>query len=265
MVLASLGLALCCPIQRAHGGAEICLQPPLGMGSRSVGLVQQGRLVRGMRLRASQYAYHVPDYADRGWFYGTWQLVQLVERAARRVAFRAPGVPLGVGELSAPGGGPIAGHRSHQNGRDVDLGFYATDGAGTPVALARFVEFDRHGRSMAHGLQFDDVRNWLLVEKLVTDPQTRVQYIFVAEHLKQRLLRQATVTGAPRLARERAATVMLEPNHGHPHANHFHVRVYCAPDDRPGCRDRAPYWAWYPGPVPGGLFRALARTRQVYD
>lgn len=264
---ALLALTLVLLPVRAFGGSEINLQPPLGMASRSVGLVQAGRLARGMRVRETAYLRHVPDYRANGRFYGTWQLVQLVERAARRVAFRAPGAPLGVGELSAPAGGPVAGHRSHQNGRDVDLAFYATDSRGAPVALRRFVEFDAHGHGLGagRGLRFDDSRNWLLVEKLVSDPVTRAQYIFVANHLRQRLLAHARAVAAPREAIERAATVMFEPRHGHPHANHFHLRVYCAPEDRPTCRDQAPYWAWYPGPVPGGLFRALSRTRRVFE
>jgi hypothetical protein len=38
---------------------------------------------------------------------------------------------------------------------------------------------------------------------------------------------------------------MVQPKRGHKHANHFHVRIYCPADDRPHCRDSAPYWPWY--------------------
>jgi len=43
--------------------------------------------------------------------------------------------------------------------------------------------------------------------------------------------------------------VMSQPRH-HPHRNHFHVRIYCNPHERPGCRDRAPFHSWYPGRPP---------------
>jgi len=33
---------------------------------------------------------------------------------------------------------------------------------------------------------------------------------------------------------------MLQPSHGHPHRNHFHVRIYRPPADRPRCEDREP-------------------------
>jgi hypothetical protein len=49
---------------------------------------------------------------------------------------------------------------------------------------------------------------------------------------------------------ERAEAVMVEPARGNPHRSHFHVRIYCAPSDRPTCRDVAPFWSWYPGNPP---------------
>ncbi|MDD9971489.1 MAG: penicillin-insensitive murein endopeptidase [Myxococcales bacterium] len=247
---------------------EINLQPPAGMRSRSLAYVHRGALRRGMRLRESEYIRHVPDYAAGGHFYGTWETVQLLERAARWVAFRAPGARLSVGELARNGGGRLAGHRSHQSGRDVDVAFYMRV-VGSPRAYeaSAFVEFDREGRGAGamRALRFDEARNWQLLTKLVTDAEARVQYIFVADHLKARLLAYGRAVGSSVVVLERAATVMLQPSHGHPHANHFHVRVYCAPDDRPACRDQAPFWPWYPGRIPGGLFSSLGRTQRVFD
>jgi murein endopeptidase len=50
--------------------------------------------------------------------------------------------------------------------------------------------------------------------------------------------------------RHRLEQVLVQPSHGHPHANHFHVRIYCNPHERPRCQDRAPYHPWYPGTPP---------------
>ena len=34
-----------------------------------------------------------------------------------------------------------------------------------------------------------------------------------------------------------------QPSDSSPHDDHFHVRLYCAPDDLPyGCADRPPIW-----------------------
>jgi len=217
--------------------------------SRSVGLPFDGRLRRAVELRESSYLRRVTEYEPRGNFYGTWELVQLLERAAYRVERRVPGAKLSVGELSAREGGRIPGHASHQNGRDVDIAFYMLDGRGDPYPPGAFAAFDARGQGLApnEGLRFDDARNWELVAKLVADGDARVQYIFVAHHLEQRLLREGRRRGAPASVLHRAETVMVQPASGHRHANHFHVRIYCAPADRPTCRDQGPRHPWYPG------------------
>ncbi len=218
--------------------------------SRSLGFPFQGRLRGGVRLRESRYLRYVPEYAAAGNHYGTWELVQLLERAAYRVArrVREGGVArLSVGELSREGGGRIPGHASHQNGRDVDLAFYMRDGRGRPYEPFAFAEFDADGRGVGpnHALTFDDARNWELVAKLVADGDAKVQFIFVANHLKRRLLREARRRHAPAVVIERAARAMVQPARGHRHANHFHVRIYCSPSARPACRDRPPLHPWY--------------------
>jgi penicillin-insensitive murein endopeptidase len=163
-----------------------------------------------------------------------------------------PGAKLSVGELSRPEGGEIDGHGSHESGRDADLSFYMSDWRGSPFTPWAFAAFEADGiaRAPNAGLRFDDARNWELVARLVGDPDARVQFIFVSNPIRRRLLEEARRRRAPRSVVERAATVMVQPTHGHPHRNHFHVRIYCAPADRPSCRDRAPYWPWYPGTPP---------------
>jgi penicillin-insensitive murein endopeptidase len=183
-----------------------------------------------------------------GRFYGTWQLTQLLERAARRVAFRLPGVRLSLGELSGKEGGDIGGHNSHESGRDADVGFFTRLADGRPYSGTAFAEFDAAGRGLAPngGLRFDDARNWELVSKLVDDNEARVQYIFVSRGIRQRLLREALRSKAPAEVISRAQAVLVEPAHGNPHRSHFHVRIYCPPADRPLCLDVGPFWTWYP-------------------
>lgn len=228
--------------------------------SRSVGHAWRGRLEHGVLLRESAHVRYVGEYREGGHHYGTWQLVQLLERAAARVHQRAPGARLSVGELSARRGGGLAGHRSHQSGRDVDIAFYMTDARGRPHDPFAFANFggDGVGRGPNSMLRFDDVRNYELVARLVTDGDARVQHIFVSNPIRARLLRTARSRRASATVRARLEQVMLQPTHGHPHANHFHVRVYCNPHERPRCQDRAPFHAWYPGrpPVEEGSERA---------
>ncbi|MBN8612819.1 MAG: penicillin-insensitive murein endopeptidase [Deltaproteobacteria bacterium] len=225
---------------------------PRRPNSASIGFAFRGRLRRAVHLDESALIRHAGEYRAGGNFYGTTELVGLLERAAAQVSRRLPGARLSVGELSRQSGGPIPGHRSHQNGRDVDIAFYMLDGAQHPYDPYAFAAFDRlgHGITPNESLTFDDARNWELVARLVADADARVQYIFVADTLKQRLLRTARRRRAPSRVITRAEAVMVQPAHGHPHRNHFHVRIYCPPGDRPACEDREPYHAWYPGTPP---------------
>jgi penicillin-insensitive murein endopeptidase len=246
---------------------EIDLRPPPGMRSRSLGFAWQGQVLRPMRVQESEYIRYVGEYAAKGNFYGAWELVQLLERASRRVAFRIPGSKLQIGELSGASGGRIDGHRSHQSGRDVDIGFYLTLANGAPVATYAFAELDRRGRGLPPNeyLRFDDARNWELIAKLLTDGEARVQFIFVANAIKQRLLDEAKRRGASAQVIERAKTVLAEPGHGHPHRNHFHVRIYCPPADRLVCKERGPFWPWYPGAAPQAGYTKLSSPFVVED
>lgn len=220
--------------------------------SRSVGFAWQGTLSRGVRLKPNDNLRYVTEYEPLDHYYGTWQLVQLLERAAQRVAVRLPGARLSVGELSAQHGGNLPGHASHESGRDVDVGFYMLDARGRPYDAYAYANFDDRGRGIKPnvGLGFDVKRNWELVSRLITDGDARVQYIFVAQGLRWLLLEEAKRVGTPRSIIDRAARVMVPPRERHPHGNHFHVRIYCSPNERPKCADQGPIWPWYPGTAP---------------
>ena len=196
---------------------------PTTRAAKSVGSPSQGRLVGGRSVAAS------PDLRLVGYYrWGLPQLVGMVERAAGRVAATHPGAVLTVGDLSREGGGDVGGHRSHESGRDVDLGFYLRDANGRPTRAARFATIGPDGRALGMAqVSFDDAANWSLVAALLTDREARVLQIFVADPLRTRLLRAAAGVGAPAHVRARAARVMLQPRHALPHDNHFHVRIGC--------------------------------------
>jgi penicillin-insensitive murein endopeptidase len=250
-----LGVAAGVPVAAAKRGAAEVLVPSLPAAqrrSRSLGYPWQGSLSRAVKLAPSPHLRFVPEYEKTDHFYGTWQLVQLLTRAAQYVAVRQPGARLSVGELSAQNGGNLGGHASHESGRDVDLGFYMLDARGRPYDAFAYANFDARGRATAPnaGLSFDVVRNWELIARLVTDGDARVQYVFVAQGLRDLLLQEAKRQNAAQVVRDRAARVLVPPRERHPHGNHFHVRVYCGPHERPKCSDQGPYWPWYPGQAP---------------
>jgi penicillin-insensitive murein DD-endopeptidase len=269
LALAMLACVLLITPTPTHGQKplkEFSLRPPAGLRSRSLGYPWAGQLVRGMRLRESSYVRYVSsEYTPGGHFYGTWQLVQLIERAARRVAVRLPGSRLSVGELSNKEGGDIGGHGSHESGRDADIGFFMKTSDGRPFTTGiAFAQFAADGRGVGTNaaLRFDDARNWELVSKLVDDADARVQYIFVARQIRARLLREAARRKASAEIIARASAVLVQPAHGNPHGSHFHVRIYCPPADRPVCLDVGPYWPWYPG-APASPLRDVPNVRAM--
>lgn len=256
-------ILLASTLRPSQGAALDDTRPERVSVSVSSGLPWEGRLLHAVKLRLSAMLRPVADYVRGGNFYGTAELVSLLERTARSVATRWPGSVLSVGELSAPRGGQIAGHHSHRSGRDVDVAFFMHDDEGDSARFWRFVKFGGEGRARnaSHPLYFDDARNWALVSAMLRDPEARVQYMFVAKPLRTRLLKEGRRRGESDAFLRAAAAVLVQPRAGHKHDNHFHVRIYCAKDDRPACRDSAPYWPWYDGAPPDGSYAELPLIR----
>ncbi|TNF27979.1 MAG: hypothetical protein EP329_18785, partial [Deltaproteobacteria bacterium] len=152
-----------------------------------------------------------------------------------------PGSVLWAGDASARHGGDLSNHASHNSGRDVDLAFYrrTVDGALGDLPTMTVVAEDLRA---AAGMRFDTARNWALVAALLEDPEVQIQWIFVVSYLREALLAEARAVGAAPELLARAAAVLAQPGDSSPHAEHFHVRVYCGVDERlAGCLDAAPF------------------------
>jgi len=214
----------------------------------SMGTVTLGRLVRGKAIPISGVGYRLMERTiNRGTYFGGDALVGAVERAAKAVDKQKPGSMLQVGNASLEKGGDISQSASHNSGRDIDLAFYMTDVSGMPVYSSKYVKFGPDGKTEPgdpRNLRFDVARNWLLVDAFLRDREVQVQYIFIADWLKDILLAHAISVSRANddpLASEiirRAEIVMRQPNNSSPHAEHFHIRLYCELHERLlGCQD----------------------------
>jgi penicillin-insensitive murein endopeptidase len=250
--------------------------------SASLGTHSDGALRNPAELPLDGDGYSVPSaWRARHSNYGTDELVGLLVRAARAVDRELPGGTAAVGDLSRRGGGASVEHKSHQNGRDVDVFFYAVDHAGRPVrpgeAMVRFATDGRAARwSPARGLRppphpvpayrFDTRRNWAFIRALLTDPDAEVEWIFIQRALGAALIREAAAAGEDPALLARAAFIMHEPSDAEAHDDHMHVRLYCDPADRTvGCVDRGPVRWWkklwkYMGPPYGRASDAPGAT-----
>jgi penicillin-insensitive murein DD-endopeptidase len=200
----------------------------------SIGSPTEGRLEGARELTASRVIeLRDPDGAH----WGLPRLVGMLERAAKRVNKLHEGSVLVVGDLSQRTGGEISGHKSHESGRDADVGFFFMTSSGDPAKKADFLPVDPNGKARQKPkLRFDDARNWTLVESFLTDKEARVEHIFVSAEIRARLLAYARQKGTYLPLLHLAALALKQPRKGLAHDDHFHVRIACPKSQKNVCQ-----------------------------
>lgn len=199
---------------------------PYSLMSLSVGHPNSGWQLRAKKLRSNAHLKVRPRSQELA--YGHPALVLMLRRSARDIARSVRGSKMFVGDLSKKYGGPLSGHRSHQSGRDADVAYYMLDKNGKPIRAKRFVTFGGDGKARdGSGLQFDDRRNWLLVQSWVRDKRAGISHVFTSRALRKRLLAYAQKHKAYRKYHAEAAKLLKQPKRASAHADHFHVRISC--------------------------------------
>ena len=198
---------------------------------QSVGAPWQGQLQSPSRLPEGD-GYHI----RRPWrSFGTRRTVELVERAVTDTieAFPEKHV-LAIGDLSAEHGGQITEHRSHQSGRDADIGLYYNEQpAGYPASFVPATEDN-----------LDCAATWGLISAFVAEAgeDGGVQVMFLDFKVQGILYHWAQEHDVSESKLERVfqfphgrgasdGLIRHEPNHD----NHLHVRFKCPSDDT-SCR-----------------------------
>ena len=147
--------------------------------------------------------------------WATDETIDFVVTAIEAVEARYPGSPrLVIGDLSNPKGGRLNRHRSHQTGRDADVGFYYQRGEVGSFLAARKKDLDLP-------------RTWALVRALVTE--TDVERIFVDRSLIAVLYQHALAEGEDRAWLNDIFGRTSEKGiiqHERRHKDHLHVRFY---------------------------------------
>jgi murein endopeptidase len=195
---------------------------------QSIGRPWSGSLANAVVLpRGKGYLIRRPA---RAW--GTSHAVAHTQRAIAAVRKRFPRVhTLAIGDLSARKGGAISEHRSHQSGRDVDLGFYfKKPPKGYPE---NFVAHDAGTLDLA--------ATWALLHAFARTAADDhgVQAIFLDYEVQKRLYEWAKDHGVPRHYLDgifeypqRGSGRLVR--HVDNHHDHFHIRFKCPPRDA-GC------------------------------
>lgn len=211
---------------------------PYSVMSLSIGHPNDGQQLRAKRLHPSRYIKLKDGSPERS--YGHPALILMLERSAKELQRVAPGSVLVVGDISAPNGGPLSGHHSHQSGRDADVAFYALDQNGKSKILDHYVKFNANGQSTdGSGYVFDDWRNWLLVQSWVRDHRAGLSHIFISRPLRQRLLTYASNQPAFVKYVAEVSALLKQPEDAEPHDDHFHVRISCPGGQTEICREQS--------------------------
>ena len=205
---------------------RVAAATPVG---ESVGKPWKGRLRGTARLpQGKGYLIRRPLRS-----YGTPEMIATVRDVIRGVRAEHRELhTLAIGDLSQRGGGRITEHRSHQSGRDIDVGFFYTAvPAGYPSAFALATEDN-----------LDKAATWDLLAGFArtADDAEGVEAIFldygvqgllyewakehgVAERYLDRLFQYPDGPGSSGLVRHEAH-----------HGDHLHVRFLCPKNDA-GC------------------------------
>jgi len=189
----------------------IAQRDPAALGPLSIGTPDAGLLLNPMRFPEGPFW----TVRNPGETWGTDETIDCVVTAIEAVEARYPGSPrVVVGDISDPSGGRLNRHRSHQTGRDADIGFYYRRGEVDSFLTARKKDLDLP-------------RTWGLVRALVTE--TDVDRIFVDRSLIAVLYAQAVAEGEDRgwlndvFGRSGGKGII---QHERRHKDHLHVRFY---------------------------------------
>jgi LysM repeat protein len=151
--------------------------------------------------------------------------MKLMLRSICELRRRVPDVDnVVVGDWSGTLGGPLGRHKSHQTGRDVDLGY--------------FVNNQKCGNYFikANKFSLDVEKTWELIRALLDTK--RVQFIFMDWNLQKVLYEYAYEKGFPVADLDlifqypesrKSRTGIIRWARGHD--DHIHVRFTCPPDD----------------------------------
>lgn len=194
---------------------------PESLASMSIGRPNHGALFNAIQMPESPH-WRVVD-PKNGW--GTDESIASIVRAVSTVNEQFVNTPsIYIGHLSSRRGGYLRPHRSHQSGRDADIGFYYTTGPSW------------YAKGTAKNL--DLARTWALVKAFAMD--ANVENIFVDRSVQKLLRDHALAVGES----AEFLDALFESSthrdrlirHEWGHLTHLHVRFRCPIAEDAGAR-----------------------------
>ncbi|MBK8257423.1 MAG: penicillin-insensitive murein endopeptidase [Polyangiaceae bacterium] len=188
---------------------------PTSLGPISVGRPNAGALVNGVVMPQNPAKWIV---LEPGLAWGTQETVDAIAKAIDRVHSEHPNTaPIPIGHISSKHGGYLPVHKSHQAGRDVDIGYYFT----TPKGA--FISGTAKNLDLARNLTF------IKAMFAVSD----VEMMFIDTSIQKLLVEYALSHGEDsawldKMFQVRQKAGFAPIRHVRGHKNHIHVR-YVSP------------------------------------
>jgi len=214
----------------AYKWAMVTQPAKSGNGAQSIGTYNAGCLSGAVSVPVNGTGYQMMRLSRKR-SYGHPALKRFIEKLGQNVAAQQLGVLL-IGDLGQPRGGPtLSGHRSHQNGLDVDIWFLLS-----PQAASRTLAFNERETWSAPSVLAGksdtiDYSQWSPAHEKILEAAARqpeVDRIFVNPSVKRELCTRKTTHDWLRKIRP-----------WWKHDDHFHVRLKC-PTNNKDCRGQEP-------------------------
>lgn len=198
------------------------LVPGPELESESIGRPSDGRLVNGEKMpRGPGYSYR-----NRSNVYGTNETITMLIHCIGSYRRKYPDGPdLVLGDISRETGGPLPPHKSHQSGRDVDLGYIHKE------------EFQPVARLIPTNARNLDVeKTWYLLKCFLDTGQVTVMFMdyeiqkVLYEYLVKRKYKKSYLEKVFQYPRGKGAAALIK--HLESHHHHVHIRFKCPPGDK---------------------------------
>ena len=177
----------------------------------------KGVLKIGVPLDPGKYYYIKRPHLAFGTVHTIKAIKAAISRYAQQKGIKG-GPQIHVGDISARGGGPLRGHKSHQKGLDVDVGLVLR---GDDASEVRFLT----GRAD----NLDVARTWALLKSFIDTNEVRAIFLdyglqkLLYEHAKKKGLREAALDELFQYPRGKGRSHGII-RHWKGHRDHFHVR-----------------------------------------
>jgi murein endopeptidase len=186
---------------------------PASLGSLSIGAPGSAILLNAVSMPPGS-RWEIAPNADS---WGTAETIEGIQTAINTVNDLFPDTPpVVIGDISAPDGGHLHRHASHQGGRDADIGFYYKDGK-----TRWFVP--------GNAANLDLPRNWALVRAFVV--RTDVEAILLDTRVQRLIYKYALSIGEDKewldqIFQIAKGSFQAIVRHVPLHQTHYHVRFY---------------------------------------